>query len=261
MQTVHRESPKIHPTLFNIISKTAFNHQMYRMMKQWEISYRQKSTAVKVFQTHANVKTQFLKYYKFKVKLMNINDNDFVMPTKLTFHSSWKVPRANKSSRSAAVPGVTSNQRATVMLGCNATRVIKLTPFLVFKGASSSNGCIYQELCKRDGYPDGVELVVQEKAWFNKDVMLKWISIVWTPVMQQHINGLTLLLLDNFGVHMTAKVNSAFAKLNTELEIIPPGFTSLVQVMDVGLHKTFKDYFCAAFNGWCEGKPEHVKPH
>jgi Transposase len=50
MQIVRRESRKIHPTLFDNIAETAFNHRMYRMMKKWELSYRRKTTVAKVSQ-------------------------------------------------------------------------------------------------------------------------------------------------------------------------------------------------------------------
>ena len=43
---------------------------------------------------------------------------------------------------------------------------------------------------------------------------------------------------------------NALAKCNTEVEIIPAGYTSKLQPMDVGVNKPFKDRMRNSFIGW-----------
>jgi hypothetical protein len=66
--------------------------------------------------------------------------------------------------------------------------------------------------------------------------------MVWQPFVDSK-TGLCLLLIDDFKAHMTAKVCRKFAACRTILEIIPPGYTSKLQVMDVGLNKPFKMHY------------------
>jgi DDE superfamily endonuclease len=266
MHIVRIESRKIHPTVFEHIAETAFNHRMYRMMKKWEISYRRKTTTAKVAQNtrhYEEIKSEFLKYYKFKVNLYNFSNDDIFNAdqTNLPFSIECNYTWARRNSRSVPVPSIESNQRATVMLGCNASGSIKLTPFMVFKGSSNPTGRIYQELRQKENYPHDVEYAVQEKAWFNEQIMLMWIEKIWKPVIELREYRVTYLLLDDFGVHLTATVKEAFLKLKTEVDIIPPGYTSVLQVMDVGINKPFKDYTRRQYDEWCEMNTNGTRAH
>jgi DDE superfamily endonuclease len=49
---------------------------------------------------------------------------------------------------------------------------------------------------------------------------------------------------------MTSAVRHAVAECNTILEFIPGGYTSQLQVMDVGLNKPFKDRVRDQYDGW-----------
>jgi DDE superfamily endonuclease len=63
---------------------------------------------------------------------------------------------------------------------------------------------------------------------------------------------LTYLLLDEYKVHLTGRVHAEFIRLNTEVDILPGGYTSRLQPMDVGLNKPFKSYARHLFDGWVE---------
>jgi DDE superfamily endonuclease len=168
---------------------------------------------------------------------------------------------AKRNSRSVPVQGCTSSQRATVMLGCNGTGTEKLPPYMVFKGSHNTSGRIFQELRKKEGYPSDLEYAVQPKAWFDEQIMLDWIDKVWKPLMVKRNHRLTYLLIDECPVHLTSRVQEAFVKLNTEVDLIPPGYTALLQVMDVGLNKPFKDHCRKSFELWCKNKQVGDKPH
>jgi hypothetical protein len=64
-------------------------------------------------------------------------------------------------------------------------------------------------------------------------------------VMQLYVaarDNNVLVLLDNFSVHMQHGNVSALQILCAEVEVIPAGYTTVLQAMDKGLHKPFKQY-------------------
>jgi DDE superfamily endonuclease len=56
------------------------------------------------------------------------------------------------------------------------------------------------------------------------------------------------LSLDSFAIYMTSKVQVTFSRCNTEIDFLPEGFTSRLQVMDVGANKPFKGYIRDEFD-------------
>jgi hypothetical protein len=53
----------------------------------------------------------------------------------------------------------------------------------------------------------------------------------------------TMLILDEMSAHMTTDVRNAIAVCDTHLVLIPGGYTSKLQVMDVGFNKPFKNHY------------------
>jgi DDE superfamily endonuclease len=91
--------------------------------------------------------------------------------------------------------------------------------------------------------------------------MLQWIERVWKPHILSTKNGRTVyLLLDEYKVHMTSRVHDALALCNTEVDILPGGYTSRLQPMDVGLNKPFKSYTRHLFDQWVEEQGDNAKP-
>jgi hypothetical protein len=62
---------------------------------------------------------------------------------------------------------------------------------------------------------------------------------------------------------MTAKVKKAFHRCNTEVDYIPGGYTSKLQMLDVGVNKPFKDGIRDELEKWISSyetrKPERSK--
>ena len=114
-----------------------------------------------------------------------------------------------------------------------------LRPFLVFKG--KPNGRIDKKELKTFS-PLG-EYTVQEKAWMDSVVMLRWIETILKPFLADTIvpAGIRpLLLLDSYRCHMMGSVVSAINQLGIDVEHIPGGCTGLCQPIDVGVGKPFK---------------------
>ncbi len=51
-----------------------------------------------------------------------------------------------------------------------------------------------------------------------------------------------LMLLDSVSVHKSAQSRALLEEFNTELFIIPSGYTAVLQTLDVGM-KPFKNYY------------------
>jgi DDE superfamily endonuclease len=68
--------------------------------------------------------------------------------------------------------------------------------------------------------------------------MIDWIEQVWKPFVRSR--GRMLLLMDWFSAHRTQIVIDRFTDCNTDVVFVPAGYTSKLQVLDVGLNKPFK---------------------
>jgi DDE superfamily endonuclease len=152
------------------------------------------------------------------------------------------------SIRSSAVNG--SSHRCSVMLGVSTTGH-KFPPFVIFQGKP---GKIVQDECtmiQRFASEDGlnIHLTVQNKGWMDSQVMLEWAAAVWAPWANDQC-GRCLLILDEFTGHRSAELRAFLEDNNTSLIFIPGGYTSKLQVMDVGLNKPFKDRVRKAHNHW-----------
>jgi hypothetical protein len=91
---------------------------------------------------------------------------------------------------------------------------------------------------KRDNY-----FTAQEHNWCDEDLFVEWVKEVWKPITI--VKGLkyTLLILDQYHVHKTARVLDALASDGTQVVHLPPAETGTLQVLDVGINKPFKENF------------------
>jgi DDE superfamily endonuclease len=157
-------------------------------------------------------------------------------------------------ARTVSVRGGNLNHRSSVMLGVSATGY-KFPPFVIYIGGRGASGRILAECNKAnrelaatvDGssssqnYPYGCYYEVQEKGWMNEELMLIWIATIWKPWADQK-SGIKMLILDVYTAHMTARVRAALHDCQTVPFYVPGGYTSKLQVLDVGINKPFKDH-------------------
>jgi hypothetical protein len=135
--------------------------------------------------------------------------------------------------------GAGDSHRCTIAFTVTASGKI-LPPFVVYKGAKG--GRIHTK--ELPNHPQGNFYTVQMKAWFDKEVMLQWVDTVLAPYAATAPIGIVpILFRDSFQVHMLGTVADAIHKLGVELEFIPPGCTGLVQPIDVGFNKPYKDNY------------------
>ena len=68
------------------------------------------------------------------------------------------------------------------------------------------------------------------------------------------------MILNEMTAHMTANVRSAISSCGTTLHLIPGGYTSKLQVMDIGFNKSFKSHYRDLYDDWFMQAPNGVKP-
>jgi hypothetical protein len=142
--------------------------------------------------------------------------------------------------RTIAAQGSASSQRSSALL-CVTASGERLPPFVIFSG--SKNGPIRKkELVNLHGYPKDMVYTTQKSAWMDEATMVEWVECVWKPFVMKR-KGLCLLILDEAKSHMTSTVCRQISDLGTILEIIPGGYTSKLQVLDVGINRPFKYYY------------------
>ena len=96
-----------------------------------------------------------------------------------------------------------------------------LKPMIVFKG--KPGGRI--ERSEFETYQDGCIYAVQEKAWMNEALCLRWVESVLKPWAEDAPEGIVpYLLLDSYKCHLMKSVANAIQDLGIELEHIPGRF-------------------------------------
>jgi len=146
--------------------------------------------------------------------------------------------------------GTNDSKRYTVALTASASGEI-LMPMVVYKGAR--NGHIANR--KIPNHPQCMVYGMQLKAWFDEITMLDWVYNVLAPyVVMAPVGIIPILFLDSFKVHLLGSVANTIQGLEVELKIIPPGCTSLVQPIDVGINKPFKANMRKIYMEWLLGQ-------
>ena len=97
----------------------------------------------------------------------------------------------------------------------------------------------------------GAVYAVQERAWMDKAIMLRWVNDVLKPYLETAPIGVKLVLfLDLYCCHMMGTVVTAIQKLGIQVEHIPGGCTGLCQPIDVGINKPLKNWIWHLWENW-----------
>jgi hypothetical protein len=87
----------------------------------------------------------------------------------------------------------------------------------------------------------------------------EWVQHVVRPYGEVHNNSL-YLLLDQFSVQMQHNNIFALQQIGIEVYFIPVGYTPVLQVLDNGVHKPFKQYLREESIAFIVNSPEVTKP-
>jgi len=179
--------------------------------------------------------------------------------TDVQFSIQTNTTVAYRGQRTVSVRAPTGSGRCTVMLGVAADGH-KFPPFVIFKGKRGAR--VAKEVKKWDdnGYLDGCLYNVQAKAWMDELMLLDWVEKVWKPFTIEKKGKLTMLIIDQFSVHMMSTVKKAIEDCGTLLEYVPKGYTSCLQVCNISLNKPFKDNMRCAVNEWMVVQEDLARP-
>ena len=157
--------------------------------------------------------------------------------TNVYFDMNGSITLADRGSRTVSVKSSGASARCSILLGVTMDGN-KLPPFVIFRG--KPGGRISREWTGNTAYPSSSVYAVQEKAWMDKRVFLEWVEKIWKPFCQN--KNSTYLLMDEFSVHLMAECVNSIQDCGTEVDFVLGGYTSKLQVLDVGVNKPFKDY-------------------
>ena len=163
--------------------------------------------------------------------------------TNINFDMFGSKTLATRGERTIGLRTTGNSNRCTVLLGVTMSGE-KLPPFIVFTG--TRDGRISRQLGLLDNnqqlFPVSIKYACQPKAWVDTDIFLQWIEKVWQPFALGKGGEPTHLLMDDFTVHKVGRCVDAIKNCGTEVDFVLPGYTSRLQVLDVGVNKPFKDY-------------------
>ena len=145
-----------------------------------------------------------------------------------------------KGQRTVAVKSTGHEKdRFTVVLGARADGS-KMHPMIIFKGK------------RKDKALDrilGVIIQMQENAWMDEELTLKWLRTVWGGLAATRERR--MLVWDEFKAHRTERVKLCADQIcNTDLVIVPVGCTALLQAPDISWNKPFKEHYRELWSTW-----------
>jgi hypothetical protein len=254
--------------------------RIHRILKKHNIGKRRTTHQAQNTRMNQDMIDGFGKYIIEKMKMLLI-DHDCIAnfdETNVYFSPDIHTTLDRRGSKTVSVRSGTSSQRCTVMIGVSGDGQ-RFPPYIIFTGKYTNTGTINQTFqritAEQQRYNNNIDLIppesfllfpfrsfytVQARAWMDSIHMLDWIDKVWRPWTITK-NKPTMLILDEFCGHMTAEVRNAIVQCGTHLEFIPAGYTSKLQVMDVGFNKPFKDGFRHQFDSWITGRVEKPRRH
>ena len=106
-----------------------------------------------------------------------------------------------------------------------------------------------------DQYDKRMVYGVSPKGFSDTEIMLEWITLCLKPYILENGGGpnsgkITVVMMDNYKAHLTKPTRNAMAELGVVFIQLPPNCTSVVQILDVGVNKPFKDYYSWQRDQW-----------
>ncbi|KAK6753682.1 hypothetical protein RB195_012959 [Necator americanus] len=118
-----------------------------------------------------------------------------------------------------------------------------------------------KKLMPKGQFPPDVIVKTNEKGWMNQELMKEWIVEVWNKRENHNSDpDRSLLIFDSARCHVTDEVKQ-FCQQYSKFAVIPGGLTKILQPLDVGINKPFKDHLKAGWEKWMrdEAKATYTK--
>jgi hypothetical protein len=185
------------------------------------------------------IATKFLDSMRPRIHQANRHPSFIINMDQTPYNPSDTTKRTLAKKGSKTVYGKTvktSVGRITACLGVCADGT-KLEPLLIYKAKPS--GSVQKEFRK---YPKGARYMVQQNAWCDERCMLYWVDNILALYVSNVPKGVVpYLLLDKYTCHYQGSVARAIEDLGVEWDILPGGCTGLIQPIDVGINKPWKN--------------------
>ena len=218
-------------------------HWCHRFMDRHDLSIRRRTTISQKLPENFEDKLQKFQAFiiterkKHEYELSLIGNVD---QTPLTFDMPANSTVDSKGTKSVSIMTTGHEKdRFTVMLACLGDGT-KLPPYVVFKQKTLPKDLVL---------PRGIHVRAQAKGWMDESLVKDWLNSVWSKV-----GGLlrkrNFLVWDSFRAHLSDNVKRVLKNSRTDVAVIPGGMTSLLQPLDVGVNKPFKDNLRQYWNKW-----------
>ena len=125
--------------------------------------------------------------------------------------------------------------QCTVQLTFFADGEPQIKPLLILRGKGKRLPCD-----ERQQYDHRVVVTFQMNAWCDEDVMMWWIDNMWKGPICREAQQPKLIIFDMHKGQTTANVNQCLQGCKTTTVLIPAGYTSLVQPLDISFNAEFK---------------------
>ena len=244
------------------VSNYVIRRRIYRWMRRKKVSLRRVTHKAQNTVHHVEAMRDWVRYVLGQIEMLGIPYENVANfdETNLDFNVDGGQTLNTKGAKTVGVKGAKSSDRATAMIGVSMMGEC-FTPYIVYKGTQNkTTGRIWREFNSPNfTYPPEQEYAVQERAWMDETKMLDWVERIWKPWAATK-KGTTYLLMDEFASHMTAKVKLAIYACDSEIDFIIAGYTSKLQVLDVGLNRPYKDEYRRQFEQFMVTS-NTAKPH
>ena len=218
-------------------------HWCHRFMDRHDLSIRRRTTISQ--KLPENFEDKLLKFQRYIIAERKKHEYDLSLignadQTPLTFDMPANSTVDAKGTKSVSIMTTGHEKdRFTVMLACLGDGT-KLPPYVVFKRKTLPKDLVL---------PRGIHVRAQAKGWMDESLVKDWLNSVWSKV-----GGLlrkrNLLVWDSFRAHLSDNVKRVLKTPRTDVAVIPGGMTSLLQPLDVGVNKPFKDNLRQYWNKW-----------
>jgi transposase-like protein len=240
----------------NDITMTALRKRIQRWLKTEKIVQRRITNVAQNIHYDGDRVNGFVQYVNEQIVCGSYPKSHIVSidETNIYFDMVGSTTLANRGSRTVSIKSSGTSARCSIILGVTMDGQ-KLPPFIIFKG--KVNGRIRREWTGNTEYPSSSFYAVQEHAWVDRDVFIQWINKVWKPFCEQ--KNSTYLMMDEFSVHLMQECVDPIRECGTEIDFILGGYTSKLQILDVGVNKPFKGYVKKSYERFMVGNTERRK--
>lgn len=123
-------------------------------------------------------------------------------------------------------------RQCTVQLIIFADGEPHVKPLLIFRGQGKR---ISKK--EKEAYDKRVVIKFQKKAWCDEAIMKSWVAEMWRRPLSPEAQKPKLLIAD---VQTPPAIASQLKNCKTEVALVPPGCTNIIQPLDVSFNAEFK---------------------